>query len=237
MNNYLLSSSTYGDASVNLDNQTNTIADNTPTLDLIIDTLDFTLNTNATIRANIIFDNQTITNLTAGKVVFKVNGKTLKDANGKVIYAKVVNGTATIENYVVPSSWTKENTTITATYSGSTQCDKLSSQETQITINKSAPAITTSDITATKTSTITLTANITDANKVINTGKVVFKINGKTVKDANGKVIYAKVVNGTVSVEYTLPETLKVGNYTITAIYISSNTEKLETNSTITITE
>ena len=33
------------------------------------------------------------TNINQGKVTFNVNGKTLKDVNGKVIYAKVVNGT------------------------------------------------------------------------------------------------------------------------------------------------
>ncbi|MBQ6220679.1 MAG: hypothetical protein IJJ47_13185 [Methanosphaera sp.] len=38
-----------------------------------------------------------------------------------------------------------------------------------------------------------LTATITDGDNIINTGKVVLKINGKTVKDANVKVIYAKV--------------------------------------------
>ena len=48
---------------------------------------------------------------------------------------------------------------------------------------------------------------------------MVFKVNGKTVKDANGKVVYAKVVNGTVSVEYILPENMKAGNYNITVSF------------------
>lgn len=52
----------------------------------------------------------------------------------------------------------------------------------------------------------------------INNKKVVFKINAKTVQDANGKIIYAKVINGTVGVEYTIPENMKTSNDTITAI-------------------
>ena len=71
----------------------------------------------------------------------------------------------------------------------------------------------------------------------INGGKVVFKVNGKTVKDENNKVIYAKVVNNTVTVTYTLPENMKEGTYNITAIYTSTVYDKLESNATLTITE
>ncbi|RAP51858.1 MAG: hypothetical protein BZ137_09590 [Methanosphaera sp. rholeuAM130] len=65
--------------------------------------------------------------------------------------------------------------------------------------------------------------------------KIAFKINGKTIKDANGKVIYAKVVNGQVNVEYTIPESMKAGNYTITAVYTSPNSEKVTSEATLTI--
>jgi len=172
-----------------------------------------------------------------GKVTFKVNGKTLKDANGKVIYAKVVNGTATIENYEVPSDWAKDGTTIQAVYSGSTQCEKLTSEKTDITIQKAVPTLTTEDITASTGDKITLKATITDNDKVINTGKIVFKINGKTVKDENGKVIYAKVVNNTVEFEYTLPESYKAGMYNITATFISADYDRLTDSKTLTVND
>ena len=193
---------------------------------LKIDTTEFTAGQNATISASIYSGDNIVSNINKGKVVFKVNGKSLKDANGKVIYAKVVNGTATIENYEIPSSW-KEGSTIQAVYSGSTECDKLTSDATEITITQQTPTITTEDITATAGSTITLKATI-NTDVTINNGKVVFKINGKTVKDSNGKVIYAKVNNNTVSVEYTLPENYKSGEYNITAIFTSVNYPKLE---------
>jgi len=234
-NNYLKAEGTYGDESVNLNKERNTIANNTPKYELIIDTTNFTYGETTTITATIIFDNETATNINKGKVTFKVDGKTLKDSSGKVIYAKVVNGQATIENYTVPDTW-KEGSTIQAVYSGSTQCEKLTSEKTEITLNKQAPTLTIDPVEpATVGSTITLKATITDNNKVINTGKVVFKINGKTVKDANGKVIYAKVVNGQASVNYTIPESYKAGNYTITATYIGTDYDKITSDSTISV--
>ena len=101
---------------------------------------------------------------------------------------------------------------------------------------KSTPTLTTSDIQATAGQTITLTATITDNNKVINTGKIVFKINGKTVKDASGKVIYAKVSNNQVNFTYTLPSDMKTKNYNLTATFISSDYDRLEDTKTLTVT-
>jgi len=233
--NYLKANGTYGDESVKLNKETNTIANNTPKIELIIDTTEFTPGQTTTIKAGIYFDGEILTDITKGKVTFKVDGKTLKDANGKVIYAKIINGTATIENYQVPDTW-KESSTIQAIYSGSTQCDKLTSEKTEITITKEAPTFTIDPVEpATAGNTITLKATITDNNKVINTGKVVFKINGKTVKDENGKVIYAKVVNGTVSVDYTIPDSYKTGNYTLTATYMGTDYDRLTSESTINV--
>jgi chaperone required for assembly of F1-ATPase len=241
-NNYLISQELIGDASVDDYNgndnviQLNQPAEPVKEYSLKVDTTEFTQGTNATITATIYYGDDVATDISNGKVTFKVNGKTLKDANGKVIYAKVVNGVATIENYVVPDDWSKDGTTIQAIYSGSTDCEKLTSEKTNITIIADEPTITTSDITATAGETITLTATITDNNKVINNGKIVFKINGKTVKDANGKVIYAKVVNNQVSVEYTLPADMKAKDYNITATFISSDYERIEDTKTLTIT-
>ena len=206
---------------------------------LKVDTTDFTIGENATLKASIYYGNELkeeiLENITKGKVVFKINGKTLKDDNGKVIYAKIVNGTATIENYEIPDTWNKKNITIEAVYSGSTQCDALRSDKQSLNITKAVPTITTSDITATTQSTITLTATVTDSDKVINTGKVVFKINGKTVKDANGKTVYAKITNNTATIEYTLPDTYKAKEYTLTATLVSSDYDRLTDTKTLTI--
>ena len=199
---------------------------------LKVDTTEFVAGSTANIIAGIYFDDK-LTNINKGKITFKVNGKTLKDASGKVIYAKVVNGTATIENYEIPSSWNND-TTIEAVYSGSIQCDSLRSEKTNMTITPKALTLETSDITATIGSNITLKATLSD--NTINTGKMLFKINGKTVKDANGKVIYVKVVNGTASVDYLL-DGYKTGTYTITCIYTSSVYDRMQQNATLTITK
>ncbi|AWX31992.1 hypothetical protein [Methanosphaera sp. BMS] len=90
------------------------------------------------------------------------------------------------------------------------------------TVAKSTPTITTSDITASAGEDITLTATITDGDNTINTGKVVFKINGKTVKNSNDKVIYAKVSNNQADITYTIPTSYKAKNYTLTATLISN---------------
>jgi len=225
------------------DTQNNTMKNNThishaPQNELIIDTTDFTAGETATINANIVYTNKVLTDINKGKVTFKVNGKTLKDANGKVIYTKVVNGTATIENYLVPDDWAKEGTTIEAVYSGSTQCEKLTSEKTNITITSPEPTITITPITSDVQtgSTVTLKAKVAAGDKAITTGKIVFKVNGKTVKDANGKVIYAKVnTNGEVSVDYTIPESFKAGTYNIEAVFTASGYEKLTDNTTMTV--
>ena len=243
--NYLVTPTLKGDESVIEYNATdNNIKNNIPKevkeYSLIVNTTEFTLGQTATIQASINYGNENssevASNITKGKVIFKVDGKTLKDSSGKIIYAKVVNGTATIENYTLPDTW-KESSTIEAVYSGSTQLEKLSSEKTEITLIKEEPTLTIDPIEpATAGATITLKAAITDNNKQINTGKIVFKINGKTVKDTNGKVIYAKVSNNQVAVQYTLPEEYKAGTYNITAVFVSSN-YRLEDSKTLTITE
>ncbi|MDO5826204.1 MAG: hypothetical protein Q4Q22_07475 [Methanosphaera sp.] len=57
----------------------------------------------------------------------------------------------------------------------------------------------------------------------------------KTVKDLSVKVEYAKVANGTVSVNYTIPESMKAGDYTITAIYMPTSGDRLESNAVLTV--
>ena len=175
------------------------------------------------------------TSINTGKITIKINGKTMKDNNNKIIYLKVTNNQATI-NYNIPSNLNGKEITIQATYSGSKQCEKLTSQKLIIKTAKTTPTLTTSDITATAGETITLTASITDGNNIINTGKAVFKINGKTVKDANGKVIYAKVVNNQVTVTYILPNDMKAKEYNITVVFTSLDYDRLEDTKTLTIT-
>lgn len=206
------------------------------TYKVVVDTTEFTVGLN-NIVAVIYYGNdytqKVAANISKGKVTFKVNGKALKDASGKTIYANVVNGTAVIENYQVPASW-ENRTSIQAVYSGSTLLSKMESSKADIMLTASTPVITTENIRASAGSVITLKATLnTDA--VVNSGKVVFKINGKTVKDSNAKIIYARVVDNQVSFEYTLPESMKSGSYDITAVYTGSEYGRLDDVKTLTI--
>ncbi|WP_257791420.1 Ig-like domain-containing protein [Methanosphaera sp. BMS] len=84
-------------------------------------------------------------------------------------------------------------------------------------------------------STITLNAKVTVSDTPITTGKIIFKINGKTLKDANGKVIYAKLdSNGEVSVNYNIGN-LKVNTYTVKAVFTDSRYDKIESDTTMTV--
>ena len=130
--------------------------------------------------------------------------------------------------------WGSVALAIQATYTGTSKYNKETT-EIITTVAKTTPTLTTTDITATAGETITLTATITDNDKIINTGKVVFKINGKTVKDTNGKVIYAKVTNNQANITYTLPADMKAKEYNITATFISSDYDRLEDTKTLTV--
>ena len=181
-------------------------------------------------------------NVNGGRVVFKVNGKTLKDADGNIQYVKVVDGKAVIENVIVNSNWLRQNPTITTVYSGNGII--LGSTYTDImNITKAKAHIELEPQTAEEKSQITITARIineitnenSQTNNKVNGGRVIFKINGRTLKDSNNNVIYAIVENGVASITYTLPSTLKSKEYTLSCVYGHKLYERSEGNTTLTI--
>ena len=181
-------------------------------------------------------------NVNGGRVVFKVNGKTLKDADGNIQYVKVVDGKAVIENVIVNSNWLRQNPTITTVFSGngiilgSTYTDVMN-------ITKAKAHIELEPQTAEEKSQITITAKITNeitnensqTNNKVNGGRVIFKINGRTLKDSNNNVIYAIVENGVASITYTIPSTLKSKEYNLSCVYGHKLYERSEGNTTLTV--
>lgn len=176
--------------------------------------------------------------LTSGKVYFKVNGKVLREDNGRVLYADIMDGQAVIEDYTQTNTW-NDATTVTALYT-TANGEKISSNTENVQIittpqvedESKEPAIVLSDVSAGVTETITYTVtveNLDDAND----GKVVLKINGKVVKTGDNKV-YSHIEDGVATFTYTVPKTLKAGDYTIKAVYTNSNL-KLEQTATLTI--
>ena len=92
------------------------------------------------------------------------------------------------------------------------------------------------NITAGKTT--TLKATVTDANgNMLNSGRAVFKLNGCTLKDANGKTIYANVVDGIASINYTIPPSYTPKDYTLTAVASDNKYNRIEANTTLKVTK
>lgn len=173
--------------------------------------------------------------VSGGKVVLKINGVTLKDENGKVIYATVKDGKAEF-NYTIPDSWADKQYNITAVYSGSTKYASARGNST-FTVAQAEAKITLDDYTESVSvnSTITIKAKVTVGTSPVTMGKVVLKINGKVLKDANGKIIYLTVDdNGEVSLDYDLTG-LKANTYTISAVFSNSNYNKCTDTTEITI--
>lgn len=177
-------------------------------------------------------------NVTDGRIFFKVNGLTLKDKSNNVLYGMVSNGTASI-NYKVQDSWIKNTTYIEAIYGGS---DKYASSRTNSTqalnIAKGTAKLTLQNpsITAKSGDSITLTARVKDVGgDAIKTGKVIFKLNGKTITDEKGKALFAKVVNGEAVLNYVIPTKYTAKKYTITAVYGGDYYERTEAKGTLTL--
>jgi len=196
---------------------------------VVVEPVAVTLGDVATITATVV--DQDGDAVSAGRVAFKVNGKVLRDsATNKVVYADVTDGTATI-NYEDTTKWDND-TTIQAIYMGSTTQPKSESEVVNptVTVPETAePEFSVEDVTTTAGEEVTITVT----TKNLDAGKVVLKVNGKTVKGNDGK-LYTKNTGDSVTFTYTVPKTLKTGEYDIKAVY-TSGTTKLETESKLTV--
>ncbi|RAP46029.1 MAG: hypothetical protein BZ136_07920, partial [Methanosphaera sp. rholeuAM74] len=202
-------------------------------------TLNFTLEditatigetTQLTAKITLITDD-TEMEVNTGRVYFKVNGKILRDADtGRIVYADVTDNTATLD-YTVPKTW-NEDTEVTAVFTGTDDLPQKTSNTVNPTITTpetSEPEFSVADVAATAGSEVTITVTTKD----LDNGKVVLKVNGKTVKAADGK-LYAKITGDTTTFTYTVPKTYKAGDYTIKAVYTAGAT-KLEADATLTV--
>ena len=172
-----------------------------------------------------------------GKLIFKVNGVTVRDENGKVLTAIVKDGVASIDA-TVGKTWTT-GSTLEAVYAGTTDAYNSArfSDDTVFTISKAVVDVT---VSVDKTSvvageTIEITAIITHNGKLVNNGRIIIKVNGITVKDENNKVVYVTVVNGVAKFNYTVPENWKLGDRNIVVIYDNSAYNRSEGNTNFTI--
>ncbi|RAP54700.1 MAG: hypothetical protein BZ137_00840, partial [Methanosphaera sp. rholeuAM130] len=207
-----------------------TKADTTTTINPVIIATSYDVN----LTANVVDSNNNP--VTSGKVVFKVNGKTVKDENGKVIYIKVNDGTAVLSHSFTQDDIDK-NASISASYSGTTNYASSTSSKVFIEKADNNVLMTLDDVTAEAGEVITPTVAVKYNDENVDGGKVVFKINGKTIKDDTGKVIYANVIDGVATCEYTLPATMKAKNYTLSAVFTNSLYNRTEAKATLEVVE
>ena len=176
--------------------------------------------------------------VTEGRLVFKVNGKTIKDTNGNIIYATITNGIAMIENYTVPANWFKIKSEISAVYGGTSTYKQTRTNNTipmNITKKTATMTMTTNTTTTKPGETIKITVKITEKDNNVNEGRVLFKVNGKTMRDNEGYIIYHEVKDGIVTITYTIPENARAQDYTFTCVYGNKLYERCDVNSTITV--
>lgn len=165
--------------------------------------------------------------ISIGQVYFKVNGKILRDdTTGKILYADVEDSKATIR-FTTVKSWNNK-TSIQAVYIENEDYNASVSKVVQPTTH-TTEEFTLNDVTTFAGGQVTITVT----TKNLNAGKVVLKVNGKTVKTDDGK-LYAKVEGDSLVFTYTVPKTLKAGEYSIKAVY-TSGTTKLEAESTLMV--
>ena len=170
-------------------------------------------------KGNIIYD---------GKVAFKVNQKTVGVVNIK-------NGIAQIT--IDTSKYQLKDYELYAVYGGNNVYAKSNTTST-LTVVKYDVKVDVNPITANSGSKTTLKATVKDMqDNNINTGKVVFKLNGKTLKDDNGNTITAEVKNGEATIEYMIPSNYSAKDYILTAVASDSRYDRVETNSTLTVTK
>ena len=175
--------------------------------------------------------------VTEGRLVFKVNGKTIKDTNGNIIYATIKDGIATIENYTVPANWFKIKSEISAVYGGTNKYTSYRSEAIPMNITKKTATMTmtTNTTTAKPGQTIKITVKITEKDTNVNEGRVLFKVNGKTMRDNEGYIIYHEVKDGLVTIDYTIPENARAQDYTFTCVYGHKLYNRNDVNRTITV--
>ncbi|RAP46964.1 MAG: hypothetical protein BZ136_06900 [Methanosphaera sp. rholeuAM74] len=161
-----------------------------------------------------------------------INTKTSIKINGQTMFKneKIVNGKLSVV-YDIPTSWTKENYTISVVFN--TSDGKVLRKNITMTIVK-RNVTTTVNVTPSseieRFTTLTIRADVKIANKSVDSGYVSFKINGVTIKSN------VKVVNGSAMINYTLGEKFKLGKYNISVVYSGdANKNSDRVNTTIEI--
>lgn len=190
------------------------VANDTTNMTVRVDNQRLTLNAiKSDITYKLINNNQTIE--VTYNLPSNINAKTSIKVNSKTIIKnqKIVNGKLTAI-YDIPTSWRYNSYTlnIIANNNGDILNKNLTVMipkrdvSIKISIDNNKKPIKVGD-------TIKIVVSVKMANQNITTGKIVFKINGKTQQSD------IRVVDGKAVINYTIPYTFNPGNYTISIKY------------------
>ena len=159
-------------------------------------------------------------NVNTGKVAYKINGKTIGTSS-------VSEGVSTLK-YKIPASYTSAEYQITAKYGENDKYKESSDSATLHLNNVTKTKTTVGSLTSHPGSKVTLKANVkTLNNKAVNSGKVSFKINGKSIGTS-------KVSKGVATISYTIPTSFSSSQDQISAIY-GQNGEFKESSDSATL--
>jgi len=160
-----------------------------------------------------------------GIVLFIIDNQTV----GKI---NVSNGIA-ILRYNIPSSYKPLN--VTAVYTCENYMTVEANSEIIVYVYEANVTVLTSKYSYKPQDTITITAIVSSEGKLLNEGKVVFKLNGLTLKE-NSTPIIVNVENGYAIVKYDLPN-LSQDQYEITAVYSNNFYNRAEGYGILRITK
>ncbi|RAP50191.1 MAG: hypothetical protein BZ138_06935 [Methanosphaera sp. rholeuAM270] len=179
--------------------------------------------------------------VTGGNLVFKLNGRTLR-TDGRFDTDKASPMKISVKNGIVKFTmkadlYLRAGKNITASYSGSSTYLSAKGNVAEANIKKRTAQVTvsTSVSLVKQDKNITFIAKIKDVtlgSKKSLTSKdayVMFKINGKTLKDSKGNTIKVKVVNNTAKYTYHIPLGTSgmidghMRDYMVTAVYASDD--------------
>ena len=83
---------------------------------------------------------------------------------------------------------------------------------------------------------ITFTANLKIDDRKINTGYVIFKLNGITIKDKNNQTVKAYLRDGLASLVFTMPDGWSAKAVKLTSVYSKSNYGRIENKTYFNLT-
>lgn len=188
--------------------------------DVTMPKINYEIIKNSTFKINTTIKDTTGKTLTGNtKVSIKINGvtyKTLTITNGK------------LDTALDTRKLGAKNYTLTIVVGENSQYNTYR-YETILSVKQ--PKINLQPITTTTTTLLKTTIKIDNAQ---NNGVIIFKINGKTIKDKNGQTIKIQLKNGQATINYQLPATLSAKKYNLTVVYSYENL-RIEKTTTLTL--